>query len=263
MNTTLKVIRYSFFDLLRSRWLIIYTLFFLSITGGLLYFGEDANQAVLSVLNLVLLVIPLVSLVLGLSYYYYTRDFVELMLTQPLSRRNVFLGQYLGIALPLAGAFILGTGIPFLIFSFRNQVDITVILSLIGAGTMISLVFSSLAFWIGLANEERVRGLGIALGVWLALTVVYDGLLLLFIILMQQYPIDQTLIGLSMLNPIDLSRILVLLQLDTAALMGYTGAVFRKFLGSGLGLVMSGVALVVWVLVPLALAQKTFLRKDF
>ena len=185
------------------------------------------------------------------------------MLTQPLSRGNVFLGQYLGIALPLTGAFILGTGIPFLIFSFRNEVDGKVILSLIVAGTMISLVFSSLAFWIGLVNEERVRGLGIALGVWLGLTVVYDGLLLLFIILMQQYPIDQALIGLSMLNPIDLSRILVLLQLDTAALMGYTGAVFRKFLGSGLGLVMSGIALVVWVLVPLALAQRTFLRKDF
>lgn len=263
MNTTLKVIRYSFFDLLRSRWLIIYTLFFLVVAGGLLYFGEDPSQAVLSSLNLVLLVIPLVSLVLGLSYYYYTRDFVELMLTQPLSRRSVFLGHYLGISMPLAGAFVIGTGIPFSIFSLRNEVDVAVIVSLIVAGALISFVFSSLAFWIGLANEERVRGLGIALGVWLALTVVYDGLLLLFIVLMQQYPIEQALIGLSMLNPIDLSRILVLLQLDTAALMGYTGAVFQRFLGSGLGLTLSGIALVLWIVIPASFALRTFLRKDF
>jgi Cu-processing system permease protein len=263
VNTALKVIRYSFFDLLRSRWLIIYTLFFLSVTSGLLYFAEDPSQAVLSSLNLVLLVIPLVSLVLGLSYYYYTREFVELMLTQPLSRRDVFLGHYLGISLPLAGAFVTGTGIPFLIFGLRNEVDVAVIVSLIVAGALISLVFSSLAFWIGLANEERVRGLGIALGVWLALTVVYDGLLLLFIVLMQQYPIEQTLIGLSMLNPIDLSRILVLLQLDTAALMGYTGAVFQRFLGSDFGLTLSAGALVLWIVIPVLLALRTFLRKDF
>jgi Cu-processing system permease protein len=250
MNTTLKVIRYSFFDLLTSRWLIIYTLFFLAITSGLFYFGEDASQAVLSVLNFLLLVIPLVSLVLGLSYYYYTRDFVELMLTQPISRRNVFFGHYLGIALPLAGAFILGTGIPFLASALPNKTDIPVIVSLTVAGTLISLVFSSLAFWIGLSNQERVRGLGIALGVWLLFTIIYDALLLLFIILMQQYPIDQIPIGLSMLNPIDLSRILVLLQLDTAALMGYTVAVFRQFLGSGLGLTLSSVALVMWIILP-------------
>lgn len=39
------------------------------------------------------------------------------------------------------------------------------------------------------------------------------------------------MIVLSALNPIDLGRILVLLKMDVAALLGYTGAVFRQFLG--------------------------------
>ena len=63
MNTTLKVMKDAFFDLLRSRWLIVYTLFFAAATAGLLYFGDEPSQAALSSLNLVPLVVPLVALI--------------------------------------------------------------------------------------------------------------------------------------------------------------------------------------------------------
>jgi Cu-processing system permease protein len=258
---TLKVMKYGFFDLLRSRWIVVYTLFFLAVTSGLLYLGGDVGQAVLSTLNLVLLVVPLVSLVLGLSYYYYTRDFVELILTQPIARSSVFLGHFLGVALPLAGAFLLGTGLPFLLLG--RAVDATVLASLLVSGALISVVFAALGVWIALLNEERIKALGIGLAVWLGLTILYDGLLLWFIVLMQAYPVERALIGLSLLNPIDLSRILVLLQLDTAALMGYTGAVFQRFLGSGLGAAASLAALLVWTVVPVLLGALAFKRKDF
>ena len=262
-NSALKVMKYGFFDLLRSRWIIIYTLFFFAVTGGLLYFGGDPNQAVLSTLNLVLLVIPLVSLVLGLSYYYYARDFVELILTQPISRSSVFLGHYAGIALPLVGSFLVGSGVPFLLYAGRSEVGWGIVGSLLLAGALLGLVFSALAFWIGLMNEERVRALGIALAVWLGLTMVYDGLLMLFIVLMQAYPIERALIGLSILNPVDLSRILVLLRLDTAALMGYTGAVFQGFFGSAWGGVISTVSLLFWTVAPMLMGLRAFRRKNF
>ena len=263
MNTTVKVMKYAFFDLLRSRWMLIYTLFFLAATGGLLYFGDDAAQAALSSLNLVLLVIPLVSLMLGMNHYYYTRDFVQLILTQPVSRPSVFIGQYAGVALPLAGAFVIGTGVPFALFGFSRQLDAGMVVSLLVAGALISLVFTALAFWMGLANEERARALGIALAVWLGLTVVYDGLVLYFIVVAQAYPIEGAVMLLSILNPIDLSRILVLLQLDTAALMGYTGALFRTFLGSATGAMVAVAALLAWVVAPVALGLWTFRRKNF
>lgn len=263
IGSALKVMKYGFFDLLRSRWIAIYTLFFFAVTGGLLYFGDEPSQAVLSTLNLVLLVIPLVSLVLGLSYYYYARDFVELILTQPISRPSVFLGHYAGIALPLVGSFLVGSGAPFLLYAGRNEVAWGIVGSLLLAGALLSLVFSALAFWIGLVNEERIRALGIALGVWLGLTMVYDGLLLLFIVLMQAYPIERALIGLSILNPVDLSRILVLLRLDTAALMGYTGAVFQTFFGSVWGGAISTLSLLIWTVVPTLMGLRAFRRKNF
>jgi Cu-processing system permease protein len=263
MNTTLKVMRFAFFDLVRSRWMIVYTLFFLLTTAGLLYFGDDPSQAALSSLNLVLLIIPLVALMLAMNYFYYTRDFVQLILTQPVSRLSVFVGQFAGVALPLAGAFAIGSGIPFAVHAFTNPVRTGLVVTLLGAGVLISLVFAALAFWIGIANDERSRALGIALGLWLGLSIVYDAMMLFFVVAAQAYPIDRAMIGLSVLNPIDLSRILVLMQLDTAALMGYTGAVFRAFLGTALGTSVSVAALLTWIAVPVLLGLRTFRRKNF
>lgn len=263
MNTVRKVMKYAFVDLLRSRWLAVYTVFFAVATGGLLYFGDDPAQAALSSLNLVLLVVPLVALMLGMNYYYYTRDFVQLILTQPVSRSSVFLGQFAGVALPLAAAFLIGTGVPFALYAATDPVDLPVLASLLVSGTLVSIVFTSLAFWIGITHEERARALGIALAVWLGMTVVYDGLVLFFIMLAQAYPIDRAVIALTMLNPIDLSRVLVLLQLDAAALMGYTGAVFRNFLGSANGVLASVAALVVWASAPTLFGLASFRRKNF
>jgi len=263
MKTTLKVMRFAFFDLLRSRWMIVYTLFFMLTTAGLLYFGDDPAQAALSSLNLVLLIIPLVALMLAMNYFYYTRDFVQLILTQPVSRSSVFVGQFAGVALPLAGAFAVGCGVPFAVNAISNPMRPGLIVTLLAAGVLISLVFAALAFWIGIANDERSRALGIALGLWLGLSIVYDALLLFFVVVAQAYPIDRAMIGLSVLNPIDLSRILVLMQLDTAALMGYTGAVFRTFLGTTLGTVLSVAALLTWIAVPVALGLRSFRRKNF
>ena len=53
------------------------------------------------------------------------------------------------------------------------------------------------------------------------------------------YPMEKPMIGLSALNPIDLSRILILLQLDVSAMMGYTGAVFEDFFGTYPGKIFS------------------------
>ena len=69
--------------------------------------------------------------------------------------------------------------------------------------------------------------------------------------------------GLILLNPIDLARILVLLQSDAAALMGYTGAVFERFFGSAYGLALTGGALVAWTGLPFGLGLRRFQSKDF
>ena len=66
----------------------------------------------------------------------------------------------------------------------------------------------------------------------------------------------------SMLNPIDLCRIMILLKMDISAMMGYTGAIFKDFFGTNLGIIISFSVLLMWILAPLALSLKKFNTKD-
>ena len=84
----------------------------------------------------------------------------------------------------------------------------------------------------------------------------------MLLFLFSDYPLEKPMIALSMLNPVDLSRILILLKLDISALMGYTGAVFSDFFGSARGMLFSGLVLFVWAIVPVWLSMKKFQRKD-
>ena len=71
------------------------------------------------------------------------------------------------------------------------------------------------------------------------------------------------MLALMALNPVDLARVLVLLQLDVAALLGYTGAVFARAFAGPTGAAVAALVLTLWVAAPLALAARTFRRKDF
>ena len=116
---------------------------------------------------------------------------------------------------------------------------------------------------ITMRNENPIKGFGIAILVWLFLAVIYDGLFLLSLIIFQDYPIEKLALVLTIFNPIDLSRILVILKMDISALLGYNGAVFNKFFGTQAGMLLSLLMLALWTVIP-ALGFLYFAReKDF
>ncbi len=83
------------------------------------------------------------------------------------------------------------------------------------------------------------------------------------LIIFEDYPLDKlSLVG-TMLNPIDLSRTLILLKLDISALLGYTGAIFKQFFGTNLGLMVSFSMLFVWVFLPITRIIVKTKKKDF
>ena len=262
MNVLLKVVGYELRDVLRGRWLIAYGLFFLGLTEALVRFGGTGASALLSLTNIVLFVIPLMSLVFGTSYLYGAREFNELLLAQPVSRRQLFGGLYLGLSVPLALTFVAGVAVPFL-GRLGGAGDVRTLLVLLAVGTALTFVFTAIAFVIAVRLEDRAQGLGAALLIWLLLAIVYDGAVLLVATIFIDYPLEKAMLGLTVLNPLDLGRILLLMSFDAAALMGYTGAVFARFFGSMLGAAVAGTALALWIGVPLALGQRMFRRKDF
>jgi Cu-processing system permease protein len=135
-------------------------------------------------------------------------------------------------------------------------------LTLLFSGTMLTLVFVSLAFLSSVITRDKAKAIGVALLFWFYFSLIYDGLLMWIIYSFMDYPLEKVTLVLVSLNPVDLARILMLLQLDISALMGYTGAFYKEFFGSNLGLIFSSVVLLLWSLLPVWGALRIFNRKD-
>jgi Cu-processing system permease protein len=258
-----KVLRYELQDLRRSRWVFGYGLLLLALTDALLRFGGGGPRALVSLLNVALVLVPLVSVVFGTMYLYGARDFIELLLAQPVRRLELYAGLYAGLALPLALAFVVGVGLP---FAWGGQGDGALagpLAMLLAVGVLLTLAFTAIAFLVSLVFEDRTRGFGAALLLWLAATALYDAAVVFVAMTWSDYPLELPLLGLTLLNPVDLGRVLLLLQFDNAALLGYTGAVFERFFGSALGIAVSATALLAWSGIPLWLAGRRFVGKDF
>ena len=135
--------------------------------------------------------------------------------------------------------------------------------SVAACGILLTLIFTAFAALIVARVDDKVKGIGIAIGLWLAGTVLYDGLVMLGLMVLADYPLERPALAAMLANPIDLARVLILMRLDVSALMGYTGAVFEKFFGSASGTALASLALVLWTGVPLLLGARRFQRKDF
>lgn len=259
----LQIFCYSFYDLIRGRWGLIYLLFFLLLSLSLLMLTPDLSRVVLTLMNVILILCPLIATLFGVMYYYNSREFVELLLAQPIRRPAIFLGQYLGLAASLSVSFALGVGIPFLVYGLLRSSAIANFTVLIFSGILLTFIFSGLAYYLALRHENRIKGFGMAIVAWLFFAIIYDGIFLLALIVFRHYPLENAAIAGTLFNPIDLSRILVLLKLEVSALMGYTGAVFQNFFGAGLGMVISLLALLLWCVAPLWAIRRRAMRQDF
>jgi len=261
---TFAILKYQWKDLLRDKWVIGYGLVYLLLTDALIRFGGSGPKALISIANIMLLFIPLVSMLYGALFLYQNKEFVELLLAQPLDRKSLYWGLFGGVAVPLSLAFLIGTGLPMIYTGMFTAGEVSSVFVILSIGLILTLLFTSLGFVIGLKFfNDKIKGLGFALVSWLILGVLYDGLVLMVVYLFGNYPLEKPILMLSMLNPIDLARILVLLKFNISALMGYTGAVFNRFFGSNMGVLISGSCLFLWILIPLWRGVKIFSKKDF
>lgn len=252
-----RIVKYIFYDLLRTRFILFYTLLLLVSTVVLFQFDSDPGKIVLSLLNIVLMVVPLVSIVFTTIHFFNSYEFIELMLAQPVNRRVIFLSEYIALALSLCVAYTVGVGVPMAIFGATAGGP-----ALLLSGLMLTLVFVSLAFLASVLTRDKAKAIGLALLFWFYFSLIYDGLLLWVVFSFSDYPLEKITLALVALNPIDLARIILLLQLDISALMGYTGAFYKNFFGSHWGIVFSSLVLIVWISLPLLLATRIFSKKD-
>lgn len=252
-----RIIKYVFYDILRTRFILFYTAFLMVCTFAFFQIDGDFGKVVLSLMNIVLMAVPLVSVVFTTIHFFNSYEFIELMLAQPVNRRAVFLSEYLAVASSLCLAFVVGVGFPFVLYGAWQPIS-----SLMITGIFLTLVFVSLAFFASVLTRDKAKAIGIALLFWFYFSLIYDGLLLWVIYSFSDYPLEKLTLTLIAFNPIDLARIIMLLQLDISALMGYTGAFYKNFFGSNLGILFSFSLLILWVLWPILFALRIFNKKD-
>ena len=253
----LKLSRYVLYDILQSKIVIGFTLFLFIISLSMFRMEENSSKAMLSLMNIVLIVVPLVTLVFTTIHYYNSYEFIELMLSQPLSRTRIILSEYAGVCLSLLSAFLIGAGIPVLIYS----PDATG-LALLFAGVALTVVFTSIGFFASIITRDKARGIGFSLLLWFYFAIIFDGLILMILFTFSEYPLEKLTLGLTALNPIDLGRIFIMLRMDVSALMGYTGALYKEFFGSGAGMLYTIGIMFLWAVIPLWLSVRSFRKKD-
>jgi Cu-processing system permease protein len=259
----LRLMRPALREAVRGRWLIGLAAA-LAVAGDLLIrFGGGGDTTLVSLLDVALIVTPLASLVVGTMQVHNAREMTELLLAQPVTRKNLFAGLYLGTALPLAAALTLGLLAPFAWHGLLIGPLGPRLLALGAVTATLTLVGTALAFAIALRADDRVRALGTALAIWLVAAVLWDGLILLIALLFGERAIEIPMLIALALNPLDVARVLLLLGTDAAALFGYTGAVVQHTMGTSAGHAMLLVALATWLALPLWFAARTFQRKDF
>lgn len=257
------IFRFCLRDLLRSRFIAAYFVFHLAAGYGLMTYAPAVSAGLAALLSLVLFLAPLCSLVFGVLYFHQSRGFHELMLAQPVARNPLMAGQALALGATLCAAFAFGIGLPTIWFGLQGPEDIRLLVIFLGGGILLHLSFLALAFLIAITVEDPLRGFAAALFLWLSMAFLYDGLLLLLLTLLADYPLDRFVIGAVLLNPIDLQRILVLMHLDASVMLGYTGAVFRRFFGTSLGVTAAVGAMTLWVVFPVLAFRARLKRKDF
>lgn len=253
----IRLLKYVILDIVKNKIVIAYCIMLALFTWSAFGLEDNVSKGILTLLNIMLLAVPLVSVLFATIYVYNSNEFIELLLSHPVKRSVIWKALFIGLSLSMVAAFIIGTGIPLLFFA-----DFSTALIMIVAGCMLTIIFVAIAFLSSILTRDKAKGIGIAVMLWLYFALLFDGLVLFIFFQFSDYPIEKPVVLLSALSPIDLCRILILLQLDVSAMMGHTGAIFKNYFGSNLGFLVSFLLLVLWVAVPFYISLRKFKKKD-
>jgi Cu-processing system permease protein len=271
----LLVARQELLLAVRSRWTVIFALVFaflslaVAASGYVLSGGsgfQDFARTSASLVQLVVLVVPLASLLMGTLALAPERGAAELLFSQPVSRTTILLGEMLGLFGALAGAQLIGFGLAGAVV-FRNSGGEGGVgyLVLVSGSLLLTAAFLSIAALIaaGVAGRRRTRALAIALVVWFLGVILVDLAALGVASLLPSYAASRVLIVSVILNPVGAVRTGALLGIEGTAAFGSASLALLRFThgpgGAALILTLSAVA---WVILPAVAAAQRLKRVD-
>ena len=254
-------------DRLRNRWVVAVALVFAALALGIAYFGGAQQGAVglrsieftiASLVSLVIYLIPLIALLLGFDAIVGERErgSLELVLTLPITRLELLLGKYLGLAAALTLSTLVGFGlVAVLLVVQTGTAGLEPYLGFMFSSVLLGLAFLSLAVMLSVLASDRARASGLAIALWFFFVLVFDLLLLGLLVTTGGETGGAWFPYLLLLNPADVFRILNVFSLDEVRNLYGLSSIVPSALAKPwlMGLVMLG-----WIVAPLGIATWRF-----
>lgn len=266
--------RYELLLAVRSRWLQTFAAVFAGLalvvaSAGYILSGghgvQDFSRTAVSLVQLVLLLVPLAALVFGALALTPDRGGAELMYSQPAPRSALLIGRMLGVWLALSAAELIGFGLAGLVVQSQAGLDgLGRYFALIVTAVIVTGVFLAIATLLASTNAgRRTRVLAIALVVWFVAVVLFDMIAISAASMLRSGSASRLLIGATLINPVDAARTGALLAIEGTAAFGAASLALLRFTG-GIGMTAGAIALclVVWIVAPLSLAARAVSRSD-
>lgn len=257
----------EFRDRIRNRWVLAVALVFAVFSLVITYFGgaqqgqvglRSIEFTIASLVSLVIYLIPLIALLLGFDAVVGERErgSLDLLLALPITRFELLLGKYLGLAAALASSTIAGFTLDaVLLYRQFGWQGLYHYLGFMLSSVLLGLAFLSLALLLSVLARERTRASGLAIALWFGFVLVFDLLLLGLLVASGGEFGGAALAYVLLLNPADVFRILNVFSLDQMrSLYGLTSIVPSALADPWL----MGGAMLAWITFPLALATWRF-----
>jgi len=259
---------------LRNKWMAIFTAVFSLLALAISYAGTRAegftglqsfSRTSASLLNLVLYLAPLISIVMGTISFTSDKGALELLVAQPVRRRDVVIGKIIGMFASIFAATSLGfiaAGAFIAPMSGGSGLGSYIALAILTQ--TLALIFLILSTLIALLNDRRQKAFGYALFGWFFFVLFYDLIVIGLTVVLGDVAAKNVIFFSLFGNPVDIVRVASLILLENATIFGAAGAMLIRFLGGPLGAISLLLAsLILWVLLPLWAALRAANRQDF
>lgn len=258
-------------DAQRNRWFLLYAVAFAGLSLALAWFGMSGVRSYglagfgrtgASLINLILLIVPLMGLTLGALSLAGERERGTLLyvMAQPVTQFEVLVGKFFGLALALLAALILGFGLSGLLIVWRGgATQAGAYLSLVGLAFLLALISLSLGFLISAAVRRSATAVGIALFLWLLL-VFFGDLGIMGTALVLRVNVEQ-LFTIALLNPLQVFKMAAILAIrGSLEVLGPAGMYALRTYGTGLVPLLL-IILFAWVIIPLTMTSLVFRQR--
>ena len=260
----------EFRDRIRNRWVLAVALVFTIFSLVITYLGgaqqgqiglKSIELTITSLVSLVIYLIPLIALLLGFDAIVGERErgSLDLLLALPITRMEILLGKYLGLAGALTLSTIAGFSlVAVLLYQQFSWAGLFHYLGFMISSVLLGLAFLSLAVFMSVVARERTRASGMAIALWFFFVLVFDLLLLGALVgtggNFGNYGSD-IFAYLLLLNPADVFRILNVFSMDDVRTLYGLASIIPPALAQPW---MMGSVMFAWIIVPLALARWRF-----